>query len=61
LAAELSQLPGAADDMGDLGFITKEIGESAFNEFVFDSGAAPGSLSHPSPTRTSRHRAATGW
>ena len=47
LAAELSQLPGAADDMGDLGFITRDIGQSAFNEFVFDSGAAPGSLSQP--------------
>ena len=47
LAAELSQLTGAADDMGDLGFITRDLGESAFNEFVFDSGAAPGSLSQP--------------
>lgn len=47
LAAELSQLPGAADDKGDLGFITRDIGQSAFNEFVFDSGAATGSLSQP--------------
>jgi parvulin-like peptidyl-prolyl isomerase len=47
LAAELSQLTGAADDKGDLGFITREVGQSAFNEFVFDSGAGPSSLSQP--------------
>jgi len=47
LAAELSQLTGAADDLGDLGFIIRDTSESAFNEFVFDSGAAPGSLSQP--------------
>jgi parvulin-like peptidyl-prolyl isomerase len=47
LAAELSQLTGAADDKGDLGFITRDVGQSAFNEFVFDSGAEPGSLSQP--------------
>jgi parvulin-like peptidyl-prolyl isomerase len=47
LAAELSQLSGAADDKGDLGFITRDVGQSTFNEFVFDSGAEPGSLSQP--------------
>jgi peptidyl-prolyl cis-trans isomerase SurA len=47
LAAELSQFLNAADDKGDIGYINRDTEHSAFIEFVFDSGAALGSLSQP--------------
>ena len=47
LAAELSQFINAADDKGDIGYINRDTEHSAFIEFVFDSGAALGSLSQP--------------
>jgi parvulin-like peptidyl-prolyl isomerase len=47
LAAELSQFLNAADDKGDIGYINRDTEHSVFIEFVFDSGAEPGSLSQP--------------
>ena len=47
LAAEFSQFLNAADDKGDIGYINRDTEHSVFIEFVFDSGAALGSLSQP--------------
>lgn len=47
LAAELSLLPNASDDKGDLGWITKGTMGQAVEEFIFSIDTEVGSLSQP--------------
>jgi len=47
LAAELSLLPNASDNKGDLGWITKGTIGQAVEEFIFSIDTEVGSLSQP--------------
>ncbi len=47
LAAELSQLYGAEEDNGDLGWVVRGSHSQAFEMYVFDPETEPGSLSPP--------------
>ncbi len=47
LASELSQLPGADEDSGDLGWLTPGSTSQAISDFVFDSETELGIISEP--------------